>query len=84
MKFAAAPDGDFRQVYWPPKRANLPGGAQSHVCNFEEHPGSVVLIIDRSVEDIFALDETAWRARVLREIRVGSHLYVVVRSAGQP
>jgi 4-amino-4-deoxy-L-arabinose transferase-like glycosyltransferase len=46
---------------------------------FDEHPTSLVLIHEDSVGRIFAADETAWRARILRELRTGSHLYVVVR-----
>lgn len=46
---------------------------------FQDHPGSVVLVIKGSAGQIFAGDEAAWQARVLREIRVGSHLYLVVR-----
>jgi 4-amino-4-deoxy-L-arabinose transferase-like glycosyltransferase len=51
---------------------------------FHEHPTSVVLIDEDSVEQIFVGDEPAWRARVMREIRVGSHLYVVVSGPDQP
>ena len=45
---------------------------------FQEHPESVVLIIEGSVDRIFAGNESAWQARILRELRVGSHLYIVV------
>jgi 4-amino-4-deoxy-L-arabinose transferase-like glycosyltransferase len=45
---------------------------------FQRYPDSVVLIIEGSVQRIFDSDEAAWRARQLRELRVGSHLYIVV------
>lgn len=45
---------------------------------FEEYPDSVVLIIENSVAKIFAGNESAWEARTLHEIRVGSHHYTVV------
>lgn len=47
---------------------------------FREHPNTVVLIHEGSVDKIFAADEIAWRARILRELRTGSHVYVVVRA----
>jgi 4-amino-4-deoxy-L-arabinose transferase-like glycosyltransferase len=47
---------------------------------FAEHPGSVVLIRVDRVDDIFAGDRAGWEARVLRDLRVGRHLYRVVRS----
>jgi 4-amino-4-deoxy-L-arabinose transferase-like glycosyltransferase len=46
---------------------------------FEKHPGSVVLIDENSVDDIFAGREAAWENRVMRDIRVGRHVYRVVR-----
>lgn len=54
---------------------------------FREHPNTVVLIHEGSVDMIFAGDEAAWRARVIRELRTGSHVYLVVRgpqAADQP
>jgi 4-amino-4-deoxy-L-arabinose transferase-like glycosyltransferase len=45
---------------------------------FQEHPDSLVLIIEESTDRIFAGNESAWQARILRELRVGSHLYVAV------
>ena len=45
---------------------------------FLEHPDSVVLIKEGSVRRIFASNESAWQERVLRQLRVGSHLYTVV------
>jgi hypothetical protein len=45
---------------------------------FQEHPDSLVLITEESTERIFAGNESAWRSRILRELRVGRHLYVVV------
>jgi 4-amino-4-deoxy-L-arabinose transferase-like glycosyltransferase len=50
---------------------------------FEEHPYSLVLIIEDSTDRIFAGNESAWRPRILRELRVGSHLYVVVAGPQQ-
>ncbi|MFQ6005137.1 MAG: ArnT family glycosyltransferase [Woeseia sp.] len=47
---------------------------------FREHPGSVVLIHEGSVEMIFSGQESAWRARVVGELRTGKHLYIVVRA----
>jgi hypothetical protein len=46
---------------------------------FRRHPSSLVLVHEGSVKEIFAGDEAAWNDRVLRELRTGSHLYVVVR-----
>jgi hypothetical protein len=45
---------------------------------FQEHPNSLVLVIEDSTDRIFAGNESAWQSRILRELRVGSHLYVVV------
>jgi 4-amino-4-deoxy-L-arabinose transferase-like glycosyltransferase len=50
---------------------------------FRDHPASVVLIIEGSVDQVFAGNESAWRARTMRELRVGSHLYLVVRGPQQ-
>lgn len=46
---------------------------------FLEYPDSVVLVKEQSRQQIFAGNESAWQGRILREIRVGSHLYIVVR-----
>ena len=46
---------------------------------FAKHPRSVVLIRDERVDDIFAGNRAGWEARVLRDLRVGTHLYRVVR-----
>lgn len=51
---------------------------------FQEHPGSVVLVIEGSVDKIFAGNESAWQARVMRELRVGKYLYLVLRGPEQP
>jgi hypothetical protein len=45
---------------------------------FRHHPGAVVLVHEDSVDKIFRGDEAAWRERILRELRTGSHLYLVV------
>jgi hypothetical protein len=45
---------------------------------FKEHPDSVVLIVEESTDRIFAGNQAAWQSRILRELRVGSYLYVVV------
>ncbi len=45
---------------------------------FQEYPDSVVLVNERSVDQIFAGNEAKWRNRVVGEVRVGSHLYMVV------
>jgi 4-amino-4-deoxy-L-arabinose transferase-like glycosyltransferase len=49
---------------------------------FARYPGSVVLIREESADWIFAGNESAWQSRILRELRVGSHLYVVVGGTG--
>jgi 4-amino-4-deoxy-L-arabinose transferase-like glycosyltransferase len=46
----------------------------------QQYPESVVLVIEGSVDEIFAGNEPAWRERIRGEVRVGSHLYVVVGS----
>jgi Dolichyl-phosphate-mannose-protein mannosyltransferase len=46
---------------------------------FREHPNTVVLIHEGTRDKIFAGEESAWQARVIRELRTGKHLYVVVR-----
>ena len=51
---------------------------------FREHPTSIVLIHEGSVDMIFSGEESAWRARVIRELRTGSHVYVVVRASQNP
>jgi len=51
---------------------------------FRQHPTSVVLIHEGSVDMIFSGEESAWQARVIRELRTGSHVYVVVRGPQNP
>jgi hypothetical protein len=51
---------------------------------FREHPTSIVLIHEGSVDMIFSGQESAWRARVIGELRTGSHVYVVVRAPQNP
>lgn len=48
------------------------------ISYFREHPNTVVLIHEGSVDMIFAGEEAAWQARVIRELRTGSHRYIVV------
>ncbi|MGH8195546.1 MAG: ArnT family glycosyltransferase [Woeseiaceae bacterium] len=45
---------------------------------FREHPTSVVLVIEGATDRIFAGNENDWQARIMRELRVGRYLYVVV------
>jgi hypothetical protein len=47
---------------------------------FQEHPTSVVLVIEGSTDRIFTGNEHDWQARIMRELRVGRHLYIVVGS----
>lgn len=46
---------------------------------FLQHPNTVVLIHEGSVDMIFQGEEAAWQARVIGKLRTGSHVYVVVR-----
>jgi 4-amino-4-deoxy-L-arabinose transferase-like glycosyltransferase len=46
---------------------------------FREHPETVILIHEGSVDTIFGDEKAAWRARVIGEIRTGGHRYVVIR-----
>jgi 4-amino-4-deoxy-L-arabinose transferase-like glycosyltransferase len=45
---------------------------------FQEHPTSVVLVLEGSTDRIFTGNEHDWQARIMRELRVGRHLYIVV------
>jgi 4-amino-4-deoxy-L-arabinose transferase-like glycosyltransferase len=45
---------------------------------FDENPHSVVLVIEQQRDAIFSGREEEWKARTLREIRVGKHHYTVV------
>jgi len=46
----------------------------------DEHPGSLVLVHENRVEELFAGDEARWRARVLREMpALHDHFLVVGR-----
>ena len=49
---------------------------------FRRHPGSLVLVQESSVDDIFSGNESAWRVRVQRELPVGKTFYLVVRNSG--
>jgi 4-amino-4-deoxy-L-arabinose transferase-like glycosyltransferase len=51
---------------------------------FRVHPSSVVLVHEESVDRLFAEDESSWRARVIRELRAGNHLYLVLRGPWDP
>jgi len=47
---------------------------------FREHPASVVLVHDGDAATILSGDESNWRQRVVRELRMGSRVYLVVRA----
>jgi 4-amino-4-deoxy-L-arabinose transferase-like glycosyltransferase len=54
---------------------------QEQVVEFlGQHPESLVLVHDREADTIFAGDEDEWRKRVIRELRTGDHVYLVVRA----
>jgi 4-amino-4-deoxy-L-arabinose transferase-like glycosyltransferase len=54
---------------------------QAQVVDFlRHHPESLVLVHDEEADTIFAGDEAGWRARVVRELRTGDHVYLVVRA----
>lgn len=46
---------------------------------FAEHPTSIVIIDDDSIDDIFAGNEAAWEARTLRRLAAGDTTYIAVR-----
>lgn len=46
---------------------------------FSRYPNSLVLVQEKSIDMIFADNETGWRERVQRELWVGKTLYLVVR-----
>jgi 4-amino-4-deoxy-L-arabinose transferase-like glycosyltransferase len=50
---------------------------------FQEHPDSVVLVIEESTDRIFSGNEQTWQARALGELRIGSYVYVVVGGPGR-
>jgi 4-amino-4-deoxy-L-arabinose transferase-like glycosyltransferase len=50
---------------------------------FREHPKSVVLIHEGSVDLVFSGREAEWQARVIGRLRTGAHVYVVVRGPEQ-
>ena len=64
--------------YYTGTMVDLLDGPNDVARFFQEYPDSVVLIIEGSVDQIFAGNEAAWQARVMRELRVGRHLYIVV------
>lgn len=45
---------------------------------FAEHPTSIVLVEVNSADELFAGDEAAWRARIIRELTVTGRHYLVV------
>lgn len=51
---------------------------------FRKYPGSVVLVHEKSLGALFAGEETAWRSRVIRELRAGNNLYFVLRGPQNP
>jgi 4-amino-4-deoxy-L-arabinose transferase-like glycosyltransferase len=54
---------------------------QDQVVEFlRQHPESLVLVHDREADTIFAGDQEGWRSRVVRELRTGDHVYLVVRA----
>jgi len=54
---------------------------QAQVVEFlRQHPESIVLVHDEEADAIFAGNEAGWRARVIRELRTGDHVYLVVRA----
>ena len=54
---------------------------QEQVVEFlRQHPESLVLVHDEEAAKIFAGDEAWWRERVVREVRTGDHVYLVVRA----
>lgn len=75
------PDGVGRRggfSYYTGTMVDLLEGPAEVEDFFAEHPTSVVLIIEGSTGQLFAENETAWQGRILRELRVGRHLYIVV------
>jgi hypothetical protein len=46
---------------------------------FALYPDSVVLINEKSIDDVFAGNEIAWQSRTLRTLLVGNTSYAVVR-----
>jgi len=47
---------------------------------FREHPASVALVHDGDAAKVLSDDESAWRRRVVRSLRMGSRVYLVVRA----
>jgi len=47
---------------------------------FTECPDSVVLINDKSIDDVFAGNESPWQSRTLRTLLVSNTSYVVVHA----
>jgi 4-amino-4-deoxy-L-arabinose transferase-like glycosyltransferase len=45
---------------------------------FSEHPSSIVLVEEKAAAGLFADDESAWRERVVRELRASRWTYLVV------
>jgi 4-amino-4-deoxy-L-arabinose transferase-like glycosyltransferase len=50
----------------------------------DEHPGSVVLVHEWRVEELFANDPVAWRSRVVREMPALDETFVVVEKRAGP
>ena len=48
---------------------------------FKRYPDSLILVQEKSVDMIFAGNESGWRDRVQRELWVGKTLYLVVRKS---
>lgn len=45
---------------------------------FERHPGSVVMIEDEAVDQVFLDDEGPWRDRVIREVQITGDTYLAL------
>jgi 4-amino-4-deoxy-L-arabinose transferase-like glycosyltransferase len=48
---------------------------------FAEHPGSVVLVHESAVDDVFGGDLGIWRSRVVRDLWAGGRRYLVLRGS---
>jgi hypothetical protein len=60
----------------------LPADAGKVDRFLDEHPGSLVLVHEKRVDELFSDDEAAWRARVLRDMPALHDRFLVVGPAG--